>query len=261
MLRKVKDFENYTLRARDGDIGKAKEFYFEDEHWTVRYLVAETGSWLASRQVLISPKSLNPAIGYDDVIPVDLTKQQIQDSPSLANNQLISHTFDRSYQSHFGWGASGSTHLPWGTSPYFVRDGETRDATVSQQEDRDPTLHRTLELTGAGVQASDGDIGHIEDFIIDEETWTIRYLVVDTKNWWPGKHVLISPQWIDEISWDDSKISVKLTKDAIRQSPEYTPESLNRGYEEKLHAHYNSHGYWENQPGERASQKHQEALK
>jgi hypothetical protein len=116
-------------------------------------------------------------------------------------------------------------------------------------------------LTGARIQALDGDIGHVEDFVIDEETWSIRYLIVDTKNWWPGKRVLISPQWIDEISWDDSRISVKLTKEAIRQSPEYSPESLNRGYEEKLHSHYNSHGYWENQPGEKAFQKPQEAVK
>ena len=86
----------------------------------------------------------------------------------------------------------------------------------------------------------DGEIGHVEDFIIDDETWAIRYLIVDTHNWWPGKKVLVSPQWIERVSWGERKVFVNLSREAIKQSPEYTDESLlTRDYEIGLHRHYN----------------------
>ena len=99
-------------------------------------------------------------------------------------------------------------------------------------------------MTGYYIQALDGGIGHVEDFIIDDETWSIRYLVVDTKNWWVGKHVLVSPQWIDSVSWNESKVFVNLSKAIIKGSPEYSPESLNRGYETELYLYYDRIGYW-----------------
>jgi len=100
-------------------------------------------------------------------------------------------------------------------------------------------------VSGHDIQAVDGEIGHVEDFIIDDETWTIRYLVVDTRNWWPGKKVLVSPQWIKSVSWDELKVFVNLTREAIQQSPEYTEESLpTRDYEAALHRHYSRPGYW-----------------
>ncbi|MEP6704398.1 MAG: PRC-barrel domain-containing protein, partial [Acidobacteriota bacterium] len=95
------------------------------------------------------------------------------------------------------------------------------------------------------IQGTDGEIGHVEDFVIDDETWAIRYLVIDTRNWWPGKKVLISTKWIESVSWSDSKVFVSLTKEAIKKSPEYTDESLlTRDYENALHGHYDRSGYW-----------------
>ena len=100
-------------------------------------------------------------------------------------------------------------------------------------------------MSGYNIHASDGEIGHVEDFVIDDETWAIRYLVVDTRNWWPGEKVLISPRWIERVSWDLSKVFVSLSRDAIRQSPQYSEESLlTREYETSLHGHYNRKGYW-----------------
>jgi hypothetical protein len=91
----------------------------------------------------------------------------------------------------------------------------------------------------------DGEIGHIEEFVVDDETWIIRYLVVDTKNWWPGKRVLIATDWIDRISWEESKVFLDLTRDKIREAPEYTNDTLiTREYEEIVHRHYNRAGYW-----------------
>jgi hypothetical protein len=255
MLRRVRDFENYVLRARDGDIGRTKEFLFDDKNWAIRYLVAETGIWLSSRKILVSPHALNPAIGYDDVIPVNLTKKQIEDSPSLESDMPVSRQYEEEYHNFYMWPYYGSGGSLWGSSPYLwgqmPANQENRDDVIRNQrmEDSwDPCLRSTHDVTGHHVQASDGEIGHVVDFIIDEDNWSIRYLIVDTKNWWPGKHVLISPEWIDRVSWDDHKIFVKVTREAVRQSPEYSASTLNRDYEDKLHIHYNAHGYWLDQP-------------
>jgi len=133
----------------------------------------------------------------------------------------------------------------WGTYPYLVRDRDDQREVEQDKKPWDPHLRSTHDVSGHHVQAADGEIGHVEDFIIDDGTWAIRYLVIDTLNWWPGKKVLVSPKWIERISWDESKVFVNLSREAIRQSPEYTEESLLiRDYEIELHRHYNRLGYW-----------------
>ncbi len=251
MLRKVKNFENFTLRTRDGDIGKAVEFYFDDRHWTIRYLVVDTGGWLHSRKVLISPHALNPAIDDDNVIPVNLTKQQIENSPSIDSDIPVSRQFEVDYHNFYSWPYYGIGSFTWGTSSYlggagpFIRGrGQPTSEMVRPEESWDPCLRSTHEVTGYHVHSTDGEIGHVSDFVIDEATWTIRYLVVDTNNLWPGRQVLISTHWIDEVAWLDHKVFVHVNKEAVEHAPEYSPETLNRGYEELLHEHYNSHGYW-----------------
>ena len=119
-----------------------------------------------------------------------------------------------------------------------------------QAEDKwDSHLRSTIEVNSYNIQASDGEIGHVEDFIIDDETWAIRYLVIDTHNWWPGKKVLVSPQWIERVSWSDSKVFVNLSRESIKNSPEYTEESLiTRDYETILYQHYKRQGYWVDEP-------------
>jgi hypothetical protein len=133
----------------------------------------------------------------------------------------------------------------WGAYPYIVRDREKWGPSIQDKKAWDPHLRSTYNVSGSQIQAKDGDIGHVEDFIIDDETWAIRYLIIDTKNWWLGKKVLVSPNWIERVSWSESKVFVNLTRENIKQSPEYTEESLlTRDYETRLHRHYNRHGYW-----------------
>ena len=106
-------------------------------------------------------------------------------------------------------------------------------------------MRSTRAVSGHHIQALDGEIGHVEDFIIDDETWAIRYLIVNTSNWWAGKKVLVSPQWIERVSWGERKVFINLSRETIKESPEYTEESLlTRDYEIGLHGHYNSKGYW-----------------
>jgi len=253
MLRQAKEFKSFKLRARDGDIGKAREFYFDDHHWTVRYLVADTGGWLSGRRVLISPYALEPVNEAEQVLPVDLTKKQIEESPSLNSDQPVSRQYEMQYYSYYGWPVYwGGGPLMWGPVAYPARQREEPSVPghdrSGREEDGDPHLRSTQAVSGYHIQAQDGEIGHIADFIIDDETWAIRYLVIDPKNWWPGKHVLVSPRWIERVSWEESKVFVNLSRDIIKRSPEYTPESLSREYETELHQHYSRQGYWADEP-------------
>jgi uncharacterized protein YrrD len=224
MLSKVKSLKNYELQSLDGEIGKVNEFYFDDHYWTIRYLIANTGNWLTGRQVLISPNSLIAVNKVEQYVSINLTKKQIEDSPSLDNDQPVSRQFEESYFGYYEW-------------PMYWDD------------QYDPHLRSTYDVSAYNIQALDGPLGHVEDFIIDDETWAIRYLIINTRNWWPGKKVLVSPQWIESVSWNETKVFVNLLRETIKQSPEYTEETLlTRDYESGLHRHYNRRGYWVDEP-------------
>ena len=276
MLNKAKDLKGYKLHGLDGEIGTVTEFYFDDQHWTIRYLVADTGNWLPGRQVLISPYALVTVNREEQHIGVGLTRKQIEDSPSLNSDRPVSRQFEEDYYGYFGWPMYWGGPYMWGaysypnvvrsseaweesaqrggahaeeTGPNNVIDPGKVQASAPGGKTWDPHLRSTQYVSGHHIQATDGEIGHVDDFIIDDETWAIRYLVIDTRNWWPGKKVLVSPQWIERVSWSESKVFTRLSREAIKQSPEYTEDSLlTRDYETRLHGHYNRQGYWVDQP-------------
>jgi uncharacterized protein YrrD len=249
MLNKAKTLKGYKLDSLDGEIGKVEEFYFDDRYWTIRYLVADTGNWLMDRQVLISPYALVAMKRKKQQIVINLTKKQIEDSPSLNSDKPVSRQFEEVYHGYYGFPMYWGGPYMWGSYPYIVRDREKWRATQGKKA-WDPHLRSTHDVSGHDIQATDGQIGHVEDFIIDDEnTWAIRYLIIDTRNWWPGKKVLISPHWIEHVSWNESKVFVNLPRETIKQSPEYTEKSLmTRDYEGRLHRHYNRQGYWVDEP-------------
>jgi uncharacterized protein YrrD len=247
MLNTAKTLEGFALETSEAEeLGKVKEFYFDDRHWTIRYLVAETGTWLAERQVLISPYAVIAVNGEEKNIVTDLTRAQIEASPSLDSDKPVSHQFEQAYYGHYGYPMYWGGPLSWGAYPYIERGREQWKKSIQREKASwDHHLRSTYSVSGHHIQALDGEIGHVADFIIDDETWAIRYLVVDTHNWWPGKKVLVSPQWIERVSWGERKVFVNLSRETIKESPEYTEESLlTRDYEIGLHGHYNRKGYW-----------------
>jgi uncharacterized protein YrrD len=254
MLSNVKTLEGYKLDSLDGEIGKVKEFYFDDRHWTIRYLVANTGSWLTGRRALISPYALVAVNKEEQNITIDLTKKQIKESPFLDSDKPVSLQFEHAYHGHYGYPTYWGGPYSWGAYPYFVRDREMRDREqwrepVPSEKVWDHHLRSTHAVSGYYIHATDGEIGHVEDFVIDDETWAIRYLIIKTSNWWAGKKVLVSPQWIERVSWDDKTVFINLSREAIKQSPEYFDEFLlARDYETELHQHYNRQGYWVDEP-------------
>ena len=235
MLDRAKAITGYLLHARDGEFGKVKDFYFDDHLWTIRYLVADTAEWLVGRQVLISPKSLISVDRGGKSIAIDLTKKQIEDSPPLRTDKPISRQFERAYHGFFGW------TMYWG----FEDERAKHEERARQRNRGDPDLRSANAVRGYHIHASDGPVGHVDDFVIDDETWAVRYLIVDTRDWLPGKKVLISPQWIERISWKQKQVFIAHSRDAIQQAPEYRDQSpVTRDYEAALHDHYNSTGYW-----------------
>ncbi len=253
MLNTMKSVKGCALAARDGEIGTVKDFYFDDQYWAIRYLVADTGGWLPGRQVLLAPYALENFNAERGEVVVDLTKKQIQDSPSLDTDKPVSRQFQESYYGYYGYPTYWSGPYMWGSYPGIVRDrSQWREAPL-KNKDWDPHMRSTREIDGYHIQASDGEIGHVSDFVLDDETWAIRYLIVATQNWWPGKKVLVAPQWIERVSWGQSKVFVNLTRAAVKKSPEYTEQTLlTRDFETRLYGHYQRPGYWLEEPAEQA---------
>jgi uncharacterized protein YrrD len=245
MLVKVDALTGYTLDSLDGEIGKVNEFYFDDKHWTVRYMIADTGNWLPGRLVMISPYALVNVNKEERQVAVNLSKKQIENSPSLDRDKPVSRQNEEIYNNYYKWPLYWCSPNPWGAYPNFERDRVKWAESARSEKGWDSHLRKTSEVKGYHIQGADGEIGHVEDFVIDDATWSIRYLVIDTRNWWPGKKVLVSTQWVDGVSWTESKVFVNLSLESIRQSPEYTEEALlTRDYETRLHQHYQRRGYW-----------------
>ena len=245
MLSTAKTLAGYKLHCLDGEIGKAEEFYFDDRHWTIRYLVANTGNWLTGRKVLLSPYVLTAVNKEEKYISVNLTEKQIENSPPLDSDKPVSKQFEELYSVYYGLPMYWNGPDIWGASPYIARDPQMLRTSIPGEKSWDHHLRSTAAVIGYSIQASDGEIGNVKDFIIDVENWTIRYLLVDTGKWLPGKKVLISLLWVERVSWDLSKVFVDISREAIKESPEYSEESLiTRDYEARLCKHYNRQGYW-----------------
>lgn len=265
MLRKATELTGYAIRATDGDIGSVNTVFFDDDRWAVRYFVVDTGNWLPGRKVLISPVSIIEASWTDRALRASLTREQVEHSPDIDTQRPVSRQHEAEYFGYYGypyyWGGLGL----WGPGAYPgalayaesrdrsprgpMRDG--RDGSPSHPQSPDPITPENSHLrdasvvTGYDIRAADGDIGHVEDFLVDDQSWSIRYLIVNTSSWLTGRRVLIAPSWVTSVSWEDSMLHVIMTRQAIEDSPEYDAAvDVPREYEHGLYAHYGRTGYW-----------------
>jgi len=259
MLRKLTELNGYSLLATDGELGKVKDVFFDDEKWTIRYLVVETGSWLNSRKVLISPYSISQVNASDQSIAVRLTQEQVQDSPDIDTHQPISRQMEGDFSRYYGLGNYWLGPELWGAGAYPIlgtAQGEGMGHIPSHAEEliqatsdnpEDYHLRSAEDVKGYHIQGTDEEIGHVQDFLFDDENWAMRYFVVDTRNWWPGgRKVLVATHWIDRLDWASSLVYVNLTQDQIRNSPELDPDQpLDLAGETSLHRHYDKRIYWE----------------
>jgi hypothetical protein len=260
MLRSLKDLEGFSIGATDGPIGKLRDFYFDDESWVIRYAVVNTSVWLG-HDVLLSPYSIGEPDWTEEVLPVTISKEQVKHSPGIDTDRPISRQYERSYLGYYGypyyWGGPGL----WGERDYpgtlltGIGPGGFRGhlrVPSAQNLDSDPHLRSCNAVIGYHIHARDGEIGHVQGFLVDDASWSIRYLIVNTSNWWVGHPVLISPEWIQDVSWSESKVTVDLDRQALKDAPAYDEGALlDRNAELSICNHYGRNAYWQG-PHERA---------
>lgn len=241
MLRSAKSLFGYRiLSLDDAEVGKVKDFYFDDLMWTVRYLVDDTGGWLHGRSVLLSPVVLGQPDWDSEVLTVLLSEEQIMESPGVDMDKPVSRQKEEELNIYYGWPSY------WAVMPLPVPMLVGEAGVAASREKGDPHLRSIREVAGYSIEVMDGDIGQVDDFILDDEGWTIRYMVVDTGRWLPGKKILISPGWVDVVEWLERKVRVDLMANAIKDAPEFDPAApVNREYETRLYDFYGRPVYWE----------------
>lgn len=259
---------SFALQAKDGVIGSVSDLLCDDREWTIRWFIVDSGSWLPGRKVLLPPSCFHEVDNVRRVIPVSLTRDQIRSSPGVDTDRPVSRQAEAALYNHYGWPpywTAGLGHLPVLTHPATAQPPNytgiqsapmgpgaatsaaerVRAEAMERSEAGDEHLRSLESVTGFAIEANDGSIGHIEDFLVEDDSWTIRYVVVDTVNWWPGKKVLVAPHWAKDISWREQSMSVDLSREQVRNSPEYDPTTqLDRTYEARLYSHYGYGPYW-----------------
>lgn len=258
MLTNATFLKGLAIHAKDGELGTVEAFYFDDETWTIRYFVVQTGGWLSSRQVLISPISVVRADWKKKRMDVALTKQQVEKSPTIDTRQPVSRQHEADYSAYYGYNYYWGGPYMWG--PVFYPADLLRKSSAEiakekvRRESADSHLRSSEAVTGYHVDATDGEIGHVDGFVVDDELWAIRYLQVATRNWLPGKKVLVAPAWIVRVSWMDSKMFAFLSREDIKSAPEYLlSRPLTRSYETRLYNHYGHPPYWLHEDDHKAS--------
>ena len=258
MLTNATFLKGLAIHATDGELGAVKEFYFDDETWTIRYLVVETGGWLLGREVLISPISVIRVDWKNKRLDVALTKKQVENSPNIDTHQPVSRQHEADYSAYYGYNYYWGGPYMWG--PVFFPADLSRKSSAEKAKEKvrkdsaDSHLRSSETVTGYHVEATDGEIGHLDGFIVDDELWAIRYLEVKTRNWLPGKKVLFAPAWILRVSWMDSKLYAFLSREEIKSAPEYlVSRPITRDYESRLYTHYGHPPYWLHEAEHRAS--------
>ena len=228
-MQSLKQLYGNKLGASDGDIGHLKDFYFDDRTWAVRYAVADSGTWLPSRQVLIAPHAFGGVHPAGKSLRVNLTRKQIEDSPEINTHKPVSRQFEEEYYRFYGWPYYWEGDGLWGGMRGFpilelppkFSSTEPPAATGPKEERADARLHSSQAVTGYHFKATDGVIGQVSDFLMDPKSWAIQQLVVRIGHRFAAKEVLVPTSSVYRISYDDSTVFVMMTKEAVERSLEY----------------------------------------
>jgi len=224
MLHNTRELHGYKLTAIDGDIGHIRDFYFDDKSWVARYLVVDTGSWLAGRLVLLTPHSFGKLDEFEKTLHLKLSKKQIEDSPSIERHRPVSRQYEAEYYRYYGWPAYWEGSALWGFGGYPVVLPPSRDELDAQLQHHhrdDKHLQSAQAVNGYHIQATDGVIGSVTGFMVDDKSWALREISVETGHWYAGKEILINPARVTRISYEESMMHVSLTREDILQTSEH----------------------------------------
>jgi hypothetical protein len=263
MLHSVENLHGFAVEGTDGQIGQIRDAYFDDRAWAIRFLVVETGPWLEGRKVLISPLAIGEIDWTRQVLAASITREQVRRSPDIDTRKPVSRQHEVEQYGYYGypyyWGGSGlwgdgmrpdrmlATYRGAASQEAAQNESSFVDsqAELHRQRGDDPHLRSFRAMERYHIHATDGEIGHLDGMLFDDESWAIRYVVVNTSDWWLGHKVLVAPTWIADISWLEATVSVDLTRQAVKHAPAYDPDSLpDREQETQLHEHHGRPGYW-----------------
>lgn len=223
MLHDIKDLYGHKLSGTDGTLGQVKDFYFDDKSWVIRYLVVDTGSWVPGRLVLLSPHAFGHWDTAEKTLQVNLSRKQIEKCPSIESHKPVSRQYEIDYYNYYGWPAYWNGSEIWGLGSFPIVLPPSKDemeAHLQHHRHDDKHLQSSKSVAGYHIQAVDGTIGQVTGFMVNAKSWAIRELVVETGHWYFGKKILISPNKIERISYEDSKVFVNLTKADIQFTEE-----------------------------------------
>jgi hypothetical protein len=217
MMMSVEQLQGYTIRGTDGEIGKLHDVYFDDASWKVLFLLADTRPWIVGRLVLISPAALGDPDTENRVFPMSLTKAEVENGPSVEEHKPVSrqHAADVSKYWDRPFFGPGDPRFDLG----LELDPPAAQPEAHDVPPDDPHLRSAGDIRGHHVDTPDGRCGHIEDWIVDVDSWTIREVVIDTTDWWPGGSVRIPTAEIASMNWDDKSVQVRLSKEALAARP------------------------------------------
>ncbi|MGA9575161.1 MAG: hypothetical protein WBS20_14580 [Lysobacterales bacterium] len=246
LLQTARELEGHSLLAVDDEIGSVEGFYLDDTTWAIRYLLVNPGRQTGKR-VLIVPAAIGEIDEKERSIYIELTRNQIENSPPVrTDGGPVSRQYEAEYYQYYDW----TPYWEHGQLSGFPIQGSTMApppdpgefATAEMEETH---LRSTMEIIGYVIAAQDGEIGYVDDLIVDTQYWVIRYLEIDTRDSWSGKQVLVNPGWIEEISRTGHAVSLDLTREAIMHAPDVDPsKAISRDYERRLFRHYGRPFYW-----------------
>ncbi len=240
MLQSINQLHHLTLHAKDGVIGKIEDTYFDDIRWAIRYLLVSTSHPLPGREVLISPVSIQTLDWPAKTVHVNLTCNQVKESPDAGTNKPVSRQHEIELGAYYGWPPY------WPVVPFGMEAIPTPNTVLDASAERsqgDPHLRSAHEVKGYHIAARDGPVGHVSDFVFDDQNWEIDFMMVDAGSWLHKRQVLVKPQWIESISWEDRQVAVRLTRESVKNSPELVARfPIPASYIEQLMRHYNGNG-------------------
>ncbi|PYZ98764.1 hypothetical protein CR205_09385 [Alteribacter lacisalsi] len=236
----------FTVFGEEGEIGSVSDLFFDEHTWTVRYIVMNAGNWLKGEQRFLSPASIQSYSVEEERLHANITKEQAKESPS-PEDEPMTRKFERQFSKFYGlnpyWMGAGL----WGSGA-VPRDLTREDPdSLDDLREEETSILSVKDLIGYELSTGDESFGKVKDVLIEEDSFKIRYFVVDTNRWLPGgKEVVVSTEWILDVNWSQSLVSVELSKDKIKSAPEYVEDmTLDRDMETSVFKHYGKPKYWD----------------
>ncbi|GGD02692.1 hypothetical protein GCM10007216_36830 [Thalassobacillus devorans] len=261
MLYFASTLKNYNIQANDGELGKVKDLYFDDKKWTVRYLVADTRKWLPGKKVVVSPSGVKAVDTGEEVVHVENNKEDIRHNATLEEKQDFSYEKEMELSDTFGWKQYWAGEFLWGGYLTPMDPVEEPARAAEPQTTQEPPINDNVhdrkdklrssesikgEFKHGVVHGENGKIGYIKDLMIDEGTWRIRYLLVDTSEWSTNERVLLSPDWLQSVDWLTNDFYIDLKLETIEDGPNYEKDqTVTKEFEEMIYRKYRKEPYWQ----------------